>query len=89
MKIKPNFILREVAGQIVVVPIGKEALNLNGIITLNTSGKHLWEWLQEDQSVESLTYKLMEIYDVCYKEARKDVEAFIDILKERHILEDE
>ena len=40
MKLKQGFILRQVAGENVVVPAG-DALNLNMMITLNSTGAFL------------------------------------------------
>ena len=48
MKIKNNYILRTVAGQHLVVPVGEEGVNFNCIITLNNSGKLLFEELLKD-----------------------------------------
>lgn len=51
MKVKQGFMLREIANNYVVVPVGKAAIDFNGIITLNQTGafcgnnckkKYLW-----------------------------------------------
>ena len=47
MKIKDSFLLREVAGETVVIPAG-ETQNLNFMITLNGTGAFLWKNLLED-----------------------------------------
>ena len=41
MKIKDGFLLRQVAGQNVVMPMGSD-LDLNMMITLNETGAFLW-----------------------------------------------
>jgi hypothetical protein len=41
MKLKKGFVLRELAGECVVVSTNSE-LNLNGIITLNSTAKTIW-----------------------------------------------
>ena len=48
MKIKEGFLLRQIAGQNVVLPTGNE-LDLNMMITLNDTGVFLWEWLQKKE----------------------------------------
>ena len=63
MKLKDGFILREVAGQPVVLPVGSE-LNLNTMITLNETGKFLWERLQSETDEAALVAALLEEYDV-------------------------
>ena len=43
MKIKENFILRKIAGDDVVVPIGENIADFNGAITLNETAALLWK----------------------------------------------
>ena len=47
MKLKAGFTLKEVGNQFMVLPVGEGALNFNGIISLNKSGKFLFELLQK------------------------------------------
>ena len=48
MKIKNGFAKREIAGSYIVVPVGKEASEFNGMITLNESGSFFWDCLQNE-----------------------------------------
>ena len=43
MKIKDGFILRNVAGNNVVVPIGQATIDFNGMIILNDTGAFIFE----------------------------------------------
>ena len=45
MRLKGEFIVREVAGETIVIPVGKTAANFNGMICLNASGKLVWKGL--------------------------------------------
>ena len=45
MKLKKGFILRDVAGEWVVVNVDGD-IDLNGMITLNDTGKTLWRCLE-------------------------------------------
>ena len=87
MKVKKDYILREVAGTNVVLPVGKATVNFNGMLTLNDSGVMLWKLLEEDTSAEALAEMLCTQYDVSEETARKDVEEFLDILKKADCLE--
>jgi len=87
MKIKDGYVLREVANQIIVVPTGERAINFNGVITLNQSGKFLWEQLQKDITFDELVKSLLNTYNVSEEIARNDIEEFIDKLKSNNILE--
>lgn len=87
MKVKEGYVLREVAGQIIVVPTGDAALNFNGVINLNAPGKLLWEMLQNEVEVEDLVAGMLAKYEVSREVALKDVEEFLATLKEKKILE--
>ena len=76
MKIKEDFLLRQVADTWVVMPIGQEMLNFNGMMTLNETGALLWQKLQEGTDLEGLVAVLTAEYDVSVEEARDDVTAF-------------
>lgn len=85
MKIKEGFVLREVAGQIVVLPTG-DRLDLNMMITLNDTGRFLWEHLQQDITKEELVAALLEEYDVDEELAGKSVDAFVQKLRDGQLL---
>ncbi len=87
MKLKEGFILREVAGSNVVVPTGTD-LNLNGMITLNDTGKTLWVALTEGADMDALVAALLAEYDVDEATARAGTEAFVAKLKEHGFLEE-
>ncbi len=87
MKIKDSFLLKKVAGQNVVVPVGNSVVNFNAAITLNETAAFLWELLKEETTEEALTSQLCENYDVAPENAERDVKVFINVLKEHDILE--
>lgn len=88
MKINKNFILREIAGDYVLVPVGKTALEFNGMITVNETGAFLWTALQEECTEESLVNAVLKEYDAGRREAEQDVSDFLEILREKKILEE-
>ncbi len=85
MKIKEGFILREVAGQIVVLPTGDQ-LDLNMMITLNDTGRFLWEHLQQETTKEELVAALLAEYEVDEELAAKSVDAFVQKLRDGELL---
>ena len=86
MKLKNGFILREVAGEIVVVPSG-DTLDLNMMITLNETAAFLWKKLENDISKEELANDLFAEYEISQEEAMSNVEKFIENLNEHGFLE--
>ena len=85
MKIKEGFILREVADQIVVLPTGDQ-LDLNMMITLNDTGRFLWEHLQQETPKEELVAALLAEYEVDEELAAKSVDAFVQNLRDGELL---
>ena len=47
MKIKGEFVLRELVGETILVPVGRTALQLNGMITLNPVSAQIWRGLDQ------------------------------------------
>lgn len=86
MTIKGSFILREVAGSHVVVPVGSSAVDFNGMITLNETGAFLWELLSQGSTTEELIQRLTEEYDVTPEAARHDVEVFLQRMRDNDFL---
>ena len=85
MKLKDGFILRKVAGQIVVLPSG-ESLDLNLMITLNDTGAFLWKQLEQDCDEAALITALRGEYDVDEQTANTAVIGFVEKLKENGFL---
>lgn len=87
MKIKKDYILKTVANQHIIVPIGEAAVKFQGMITLNDTGKYLFEVLKEDTTLEQLLMKLIESYEMDPKTAKKDVDKFIELLDKHNIID--
>lgn len=88
MKIKNGFAKREIAGSYIVVPVGKEASEFNGMITLNESGSFFWDCLQNDTTFDGAIEKITSEYDVEKKRAEEDLKKFITMLKENNLLDE-
>ena len=86
MKIKEGFLLREVAGQTVVLPVGGD-LDLNMMITLNGTGAFLWERLLSETDEAALVDALLQEYDVDEVTARNSVAAFVKKLNDNGFIE--
>lgn len=81
MKRNSDFLLRDVAGTLVIVPVGSALKDFSGMMTLNSTGAYLWELLENEQTVQSLTDALVQRYDVGAQEAQADVVDFLEKLK--------
>ncbi len=88
MKIKSGFVIREIAGQYMAVPVGERVNDLHGMIALNETGAFIWKLLENEQTEEDLARALTEEYEVSYEEALEAVREFYDLMKNEHVLED-
>ncbi|MGN1236508.1 MAG: PqqD family protein [Bacteroidaceae bacterium] len=88
MKLKDNLELRNVCGENVLIPCGIKSVDFNYIVHLNETGTFLWKEAQKgDFTTESLLTALLEEYEVCEEEARKDVVDFVEKLKSQQLVE--
>lgn len=88
MKIRNGFILRDVAGKTFVVATGELSKKFKGMITLNETGKFIWQLLQNDTSKEEIVDAIMKEYDVTDRAlVENDVDVFVNKLLGDNILE--
>ena len=86
MKIKEGYILRQVAGNNIVIAVGDEAINFNGIITINGSGTFLWELLEKGAEKKDLLDAMLKEYDIDEKTASEDIDEFLKKLDSANLL---
>ncbi len=86
LKIRQDFMLREIAGETLVIPVNQAALDFRGIMSLNESGKFLWDRLLEDTTEDALIIALLDVYDTTPAIAKRDVSAFLGQLRAQNIL---
>lgn len=86
MKIKKELVKRDVAGDIILVPVGKTVYDSNGLFVLNELGEFLWDRLEAADSEEALLRAVLEEYEVTEEIAREDIRKFLARLRELGIL---
>lgn len=89
MRIKDGFVLREVAGQIMVIATGEASKDFHGMIRLNSTGKDIWQGLQEGMSEEEMIEKLRTKYEIDEESAKQDVKEFLAKMAEMGFLVNE
>lgn len=87
MRAIQDVILREIAGESILIPVGETALSIHGMISLSESGRLIWERLQTECSEEMLVGAILGEYEIDEETARQDVEAFLEKLRRLHLLE--
>lgn len=81
MEIKKQVILRSVAGEHMLIPVGETVFEYNGIFMMTESGKLLWENIEKGADEEALKEALMQEYEIDSDTASSDVNEFLEMLK--------
>ena len=88
MTIKKGFVIKEIAGQHVVVALGEASKVFNGIIKLNYSGKLIWEMIAEGKTRDQIVDAMLELYsDVDRQTVENDFDKFVATLEGANIIE--
>lgn len=88
MKIKDGFIMKDVAGSKVVLPLGERQTEIRGIITFNDIGAEVFNMLDGTNSVEEIIAKIVKDYDAPYEIVKSDVEKLIEKMRANGLVED-
>ena len=87
MKLKKDYVLRQVANTWVVLPLGQATVGFDGILKLNESGALLWKALEDGADLDGLVKALTAEYAVAESQARTEVKEFLDKLAQTGCLE--
>lgn len=83
MKINPNYKLREMAGEVIIVNQGQAGVNLTHIISLNASARLLYERLSgKEFTLQDAADVLVATYQIAEEQARKDATHWMNKLME-------
>jgi len=86
MRHKENFLLQNVGGENLLVPLGSEVMDINGIVTLNQTAAYIWGLLDENRSEEDLAIAVSGHFAVDREQALADVRLFIEELGRKGML---
>lgn len=90
MKLKDQLILREVAGEYVIVPTGRRAREVTNVVCISSSAAYLWDYMKDHEfSKEELVQRILEHYQgVTMEQAEQDIDRFLKVLSDNGILDD-
>ena len=89
MKLRGEFVVRQVMDCVAAIPVGATALELNGMILLNDVSRVIWECLAEDTTPEQIVLSITDRFEVSREEAEADVMEFLDKLRQAQLLDEE
>ena len=89
MRRKQGFIVDEIAGENVAVPVGEMSKSFHGMIKLNGTALLIWEQLENDVTEAQITDAIVAAYDVDRSLAAADVARIVGVLKNAGIVTDD
>lgn len=82
MKFNSNYILRDIAGESLLVRQGHDGVDMTRVVVLNASGAYLYsKFFNSDFNESDLVNALCEKYDINQELAIKDARNWIKTLK--------
>ena len=88
MKLRGEFVVRQVMNDIVAIPTGQAALEFNGMILLNDVSKVIWDCLEQGTNVAQMVTAVTDAFEVSAEEAKTDILDFVDKLRKMQLLEE-
>ena len=81
-----DVILRQIAGEVFLVPIRGRLADLQELFVLNAVGEWIWERLDGEHAADALAQELSAAFEVTSDEARVDLEGFLRELSDAGLL---
>lgn len=78
MRLTGQYMKREIAGEVILIPVGEMATKFNGMITLNETGIFIYQCLQKEMEKEEIIQAMLEEYDGDEALIRQEAEKFLN-----------
>lgn len=88
MRLRGEFVVRQIMDSIVAIPVGQTALGLNGMILLNDVSKVIWDCLERGTELAGIVTAVTDAFEVSAEEAKGDILEFLDKLSKMQMLEE-
>ncbi len=89
MNLSRNYEIRSLAGEHIIIPVNVKDVDFTHIFSLNEMAVNIWKIMEQgDFTVDSVIDSVAKEFEVTYEQAEKDVEEFVEQLKERGIVSD-
>lgn len=87
-RINPDFILREIAGEYTIIPIGGDNVFSNAVMAPNGTAVFLWEAFQQPSTIQDVVVEAMQKYDATEEQIYKSISNFVKQSLEFKVLEE-
>ena len=87
-RINPDFILREIAGEYTIIPIGGDNVFSNAVMAPNGTAVFLWEAFQQPSTIQDVVVEAMQKYDATEEQIYNSISNFVKQSLEFKVLEE-
>ena len=89
MKVKDQLVLREIAGQYVIVPVMERVKDVQSMVYISSSAAYLWQYMEgKEFTLDELVDLILAKYkNVTREKAQEDIIAFLQILARNNIMD--
>lgn len=89
MKVKDQLVLREIAGQYVIVPVMERVKDVQSMVYISSSAAYLWQYMEgKEFTLDELVDLILAKYkNVTKEKAQEDIIAFLQILARNNIMD--
>lgn len=91
MKVIDGYILKEIASNYMVIPVGQSIIEYKSMLHLNDTGAFIWQQLESDIQYDQLLQIMISEYEAVGDDIaiiKKDLDEFIDILNSMKLITD-
>ncbi len=88
MKASDGFVLRNIAGECMLLPAGERIAAFRGAVLMNELSAFIWEKLQSPITRDGLLAEILAQYAIDEETAAADLDAALTQLKQMGILEE-
>lgn len=87
MKKKEDFIIRNIADEYIMIPVGKTALKFNGTIMINEISAFIWDHIEEVSNEKEMSKLICKYYEENYNEVYNDIKVIFRQMKDMQWIE--
>lgn len=82
MKLNPNYAVKNMLGETILIPIGEAIEGFHGMISMNEVASFMFEHMEECENYDEMVKLVLDEFDIDEETAKKDVYGFLDTLKQ-------
>lgn len=77
-QVSPDYLLREIAGEYAIIPVGEDCMISNAVMTPNHSAAFIWNIFLTPSTEEEVVQRVLQEYDGKAEDIRADVHRFVE-----------